>query len=208
MFPSEHRQGRFWSKLGSLVHRRTLLTHWLWEGFLSPDACVAVCTAMDRGASEAAEVLEDQVEHQDHVRRTLSIDVDAQTLASVEQAFDAARPQLAALSGMTLGVREGTGFLRYLPGGFYRPHRDRGDVPSWPGAARRQLAVVLFLNTGREAGEAEGFTGGVLRLYPEDAEPIDIHPSAGLLVAFPTTVLHEVTRVGDAVRNTAVDWFY
>ena len=109
---------------------------------------------------------------------------------------------------MTLGVREGSGFLRYLPGGFYRPHRDRGDVPSWPGASHRQLALVVFLNTARDAGDSEGFTGGVLRLYPDDSGPIDIVPSEGALVAFPATVLHEVTRVGEAVRDAVVDWFY
>lgn len=190
------------------MHAGSPLSHWLLDGFLSPGACAAVCEAMDRGAPDPAEVLEDTIEHQDHVRRTLSIDVDARTLAAVEGALDAARPHLAALTGMTLGVREGTGFLRYLPGGFYRPHRDRGDVPSWPGAARRQLAIVLFLNTAREAGEVEGFSGGVLRLYPEGHEPIEIVPSAGTLVAFPAHVLHEVTRVGDAVRDAAVDWFY
>ena len=50
--------------------------------------------------------------------------------------------------------------------------------------------------------------GGVLRLYPDDREPVDIVPEEGLLVAFPATVLHEVTRVGDAVRDAVVDWFY
>ena len=163
---------------------------------------------MDHGASDPAEVLEDAIEHQDHVRRTLSIDVPEAVLARVERTFEEARDRLSALSGMTLGLREGTGFLRYLPGGFYRPHRDRGDVPSWPGAARRQLAVVVFLNSARDGGEAEGFTGGVLRLYTAGGDAIDVVPVEGMLVAFPATVLHEVTRVGDAVRDAVVDWFY
>jgi predicted 2-oxoglutarate/Fe(II)-dependent dioxygenase YbiX len=163
---------------------------------------------MDRGASDPAEVLEDSIEHQDHVRRTLSIEVSEATLAEVERTLEGARERLSALSEMTLGVREGTGFLRYLPGGFYRPHRDKGDLPSWPGAARRQLAVVLFLNSARDGGDPEGFTGGALRLYPAEGDPIDIVPVEGLLVAFPATLLHEVTRVGDAVRDVVVDWFY
>jgi predicted 2-oxoglutarate/Fe(II)-dependent dioxygenase YbiX len=163
---------------------------------------------MDRGAADPAEILEDAVEHQDHVRRTLSIEVDEATLVEVERRLEEARDRLAALSGSSLGVREGTGFLRYLPGGFYRPHRDRGDLPSWPGAARRQLSVVVFLNTGRDGGNPEGFSGGVLRLYRDDLDPIDIVPVEGLLVAFPATVLHEVTGVGDAVRDAVVDWFY
>jgi predicted 2-oxoglutarate/Fe(II)-dependent dioxygenase YbiX len=163
---------------------------------------------MDRGAADPAAVLEDEVEYQEHVRRTLSMEVDAVTLREVERALESARQPLAALAGMTLGPREGAGFLRYLPGGFYRPHRDRGDVPSWPGASRRQLSVVLFLNAARDAGDPEGFAGGMLRLYPDEGEPVDVVPHEGLLVAFPATLLHEVTRVGEAVRDAVVDWFY
>jgi predicted 2-oxoglutarate/Fe(II)-dependent dioxygenase YbiX len=163
---------------------------------------------MDLGAAAPAELLEDVIEHQEHVRRTLSLEVDAATLAGVEQALESARARLAELSGLTLGVREGCGFLRYLPGGFYRPHQDKGDVPSWPGAARRQLSIVVFLTSARDAGDPDGFTGGVLRLYPSSGDPIDIVPVEGLLVAFPATTLHEVTRVGDAVRDAMVDWFY
>ena len=163
---------------------------------------------MDRGAADPAEILEDTVEYQDHVRRTLSIEVPDPTLEWVERDLENARERLAELSGLALGVREGCGFLRYLPGGFYLPHRDKGDLPSWPGAAQRQLTVVVFLATAREAGDPEGFTGGVLRLYADEGEPIDIVPVEGTLVAFPATTLHEVTRVGDAVRDAVVDWFY
>lgn len=184
------------------------VTHWLWKDFWSSDECQAVRFDMDGGAADPAEILEDTIEHQDHVRRTLSIEVSGATLEWVERDLESARDRLAALAGMTLGVREGTGFLRYLPGGFYRPHRDRGDLPSWPGASHRQLAVVVFLSTARDGGDPEGFTGGVLRLYPEEGESIDIVPVEGLLVAFPATTLHEVTRVGDAVRDAVVDWFY
>jgi len=144
------------------------------------------------------------------VRRTLSIEVDPATLRLVEDRLESLREGLSSRFGMPLGPREGTGFLRYLPGGFYRPHRDRGDLPSWPGAARRQIAVVLFLNSAVDAGDADGFSGGVLRLYRDapGAAPVDIVPSAGTLVAFPAAVLHEVTRVNGAIRDAAVDWFY
>jgi len=182
----------------------------LLPGAVSPAFCAIVRTAMNRGCADPAEVLEDAIEHQDHVRRTLSIDVDPTTVRQVEDAIEARRADLVARFSLNLGPREGAGFLRYLPGGFYRPHRDRGDLPSWPGAARRQVAVVVFLNTAKQAGDPEGFDGGVLRLYPErsGAAPFDIVPRAGTLVAFPATVLHEVTRVEGAIRDAVVDWFY
>ena len=177
---------------------------------VTPAFCVSIREAMDRGASDPAEVLEDAIEHQDHVRRTLSMDVPPATVRMVEDAIESYRADLAERFGLDLGPREGAGFLRYLPGGFYRPHRDRGDLPSWPGASRRQLAVVVFLNSARDAGDPEGFGGGVLRLYPEAAGSgsIDVVPRAGTLVAFPATVLHEVTRVESAIRDAVVDWFY
>jgi predicted 2-oxoglutarate/Fe(II)-dependent dioxygenase YbiX len=178
--------------------------------FLPPDVCERVRHSMSRGASDPAEVLEDAVEHQDHVRRTLSIEVDDSTLRLVENALEAVREALSDRFRVILGPREGAGFLRYLPGGFYRPHRDRGDLPSWPGAARRQVAVVVFLNSALERGDPEGFGGGILRLYPEvEAIPsVDVVPAAGTLVAFPATMLHEVTRVEGAIRDAVVDWFY
>lgn len=184
------------------------VTHWIWDGFISPEDCAGVRARMDRGASDPAEILEDAIEYQDHVRRTLSLEVDQATLERVEAWLDSARARLESAAGLALGVREGTGFLRYLPGGFYLPHQDRGELPAWPGAARRQLSIVVFLNTGKEGGDGDSFSGGVLRLYPDDREPIDVVPVQGTLVAFPSTMLHEVTRVGDAVRDVVVDWFY
>jgi len=197
----------FWSTLGIHVTAPPL-THWLWTGFWSADECARLRAAMDGGAADPAEILEDSVEHQDHVRRTLSIDPGPDMVAQVERTLEDARSRLESMSGLMLGPREGSGFLRYLPGGFYRPHQDRGDVPSWPGAAHRQLSIVVFLSTARDAGDPESFTGGVLRLYPDGGDPIDIVPVEGTLVAFSATMLHEVTRVGEAVRDAVVDWFY
>ena len=165
---------------------------------------------MDGAAADPAEILEDEIEHQEHVRRTLSLDVPPAMVRMVEDALESLREELAGRFGLTLGPREGPGFLRYLPGGFYRPHRDRGDLPSWPGAARRQLAVVVFLNSAQAGGDPAGFGGGALRLYPDDppGAPIDVVPRAGTLAAFPATMLHEVTRVEGAIRDVVVDWFY
>ena len=70
-------------------------------------------------------------------------------------------------------------------------------MASWPEAARRSVAVVLFLN-----GD---FEGGLLRLFA--GETIEIAPQAGLLVAFPADLLHEVTVVS-GTRDAVVDWFY
>ena len=161
---------------------------------------------MDRGVSEPAEVLHDGVALDVAVRRASSIEVDRATLAAVEGRFDAARSSLSARCGVALTGREGAGFIRYSDGGFYGPHRDQGDDPQWPAAARRRIAVVVFLNAG-------GFSGGELVIYPEPSteslrDAVEIPPREGLLVAFDAGRLHEVRPVAGGIRDVIVDWFY
>jgi SM-20-related protein len=131
----------------------------------------------------------------------------------VDAALDGVRIPIASFYGLVLQSREGASFLRYETGGFYRPHVDRAHVASWPLTARRQITVVLFLESAREAEPSRapargGFRGGMLRLLPEDGEPIEIVPKRGTLIAFPADVPHEVTRVTAGRRDTIVDWFY
>ncbi len=154
---------------------------------------------MDRAASDAAEILGAEIALDVGARRASSVDVDADTVALVERALDSHRETLAAFFSKPLTEREGAGFLRYGPGGFYGPHRDRGVVASWPGAARRTVAVVVFLN--------DGFTGGMLRVFGEDNARA-IVPQEGTLVAFAADTLHEVAPVVEGTRDTVVDWFY
>jgi len=168
---------------------------------------------MDRGAADPAEIAGAQIVTQESVRRTSSIEIDPGVRGWLERRLDEMRPAIEQALHRPLGQREGVGLLRYRAGGFYRPHRDRGTVAGWPAAARRAASVVVFLNGSRTNGPAGGeigeFDGGLLRLCPDSAEtPVDITPSAGLLVAFPAEVLHEVLPVRTGTRDAAVDWFY
>jgi predicted 2-oxoglutarate/Fe(II)-dependent dioxygenase YbiX len=175
--------------------------------FLDPDMCRRIRRAMDAGVAELAEVLDRRIERQDAVRRASSIEIDPAAVRDVEARLDAERDAIGAFHGVSLAEREGAGFLRYADGGFYRPHRDRAEVPSWPDAARRRIAVVVFLNGSREAGPGGDFTGGALRLFAGD-DQVDVTPRTGLLVAFPADLLHEVTVVRAGTRDAIVDWFY
>lgn len=165
---------------------------------------------MDRGPIEAAEVLGSGITTEATVRRASHIEVDDETLAFIEGRLDEVRDTAARFFGVPLTGREGTSVLRYTAGGFFRQHRDRGDVPSWPAAARRRLAVVIFLTTSKESDPSGTFGGGILRLLPDDEADtsIDLHARAGTLVVFPATRLHEVTLVREGVRDAIVDWFF
>lgn len=183
-----------------------VLTPYTDPHFLDHDTCLRIRRVMDAGRPESAEVLGDLIERRDHVRRASYVDVAAEVLDDVESRLDALRTEIGAVFGIALHAREGAGFVRYPDGGFYRPHKDRADVPSWPGAARRRIAVVVFLNSSREADMKGDFDGGVLRLL--GAEPVDVPPREGLLVAFRADLLHEVTVVSGGTRDAIVDWYY
>jgi predicted 2-oxoglutarate/Fe(II)-dependent dioxygenase YbiX len=161
---------------------------------------------MDAGTSESAEILHGTIERRDHVRRASYVDVEPDVLEDVESRLDRRRAGIEAFFGIPLHKREGAGFVRYPDGGFYRPHRDRADVPSWPGAAQRRIAVVVFLNSSREAIRDGDFDGGLLRLI--EHQPVDVPPRAGMLVAFRAELLHEVTVVRGGTRDAIVDWYY
>jgi predicted 2-oxoglutarate/Fe(II)-dependent dioxygenase YbiX len=178
--------------------------------FFDAALCERIRRAMDDGVPETAEILGDDIEANAGVRRTSHIEVDADTLRLVEHRLDLAREGIARALGIHLTAREGTSFLRYPPGGFFKPHRDRGNVPSWPDAARRRVSVVVFLSTAKEADAGGTFSGGTLTLYPQvrRAAPIELHPRAGTLVAFPATLRHEVAVVRGGTRDVLADWFY
>jgi predicted 2-oxoglutarate/Fe(II)-dependent dioxygenase YbiX len=181
--------------------------------FLDAATCREVRTAMDRGLVEAAEILESGIVLDQEARRASSIDVDACTLAAVEQRLDAVRDELSARWGVPLHGREGAGFVRYSTGGFYRPHRDQGEDADWPAAAARRIAVVVFLNSAADGLNRRDFVGGELVIHYDPLggrgrPPIRVLPRAGMLVAFDAAWLHEVRPVKQGIRDVVVDWFY
>jgi SM-20-related protein len=183
---------------------------------LDADACRWVRAAIDAGAREPAQLLANgeadstRPEDDHDGRRAIDVDVSDEVIAFVESRLDARHDEIAAFFHTTLCGREGAGFLRYEAGGFYGPHVDRADVPSWPDAARRAVTIVLFLNSSRDVDPAGEFGGGRLRLFPGGltAASVDITPTEGTLVAFLSDTAHEVTPVTDGRRDAVVDWFY
>jgi predicted 2-oxoglutarate/Fe(II)-dependent dioxygenase YbiX len=183
------------------------------QGFLVSDRCRDIRDAMNIGVSEPAEVLDDGTTLDASVRRATSIDVDSVTLHSVEAMLDASRLSLGAACQIPVESREGAAFLRYAPNGVYRRHRDRAGDPDWPGAARRLIAVVVFLNSSSSEPTSGEFSGGELVLFPEltqgtgAAGPRVIVPGQGMLVAFDASMPHEVLPVHQGTRDVIVDWY-
>jgi len=169
---------------------------------------------MGRGRAEPAEVFDAGVNVDLAARRAKSIDVDPATLDTVEAMLDAGRRAIGDHYHLSLVGREGPGFLRYEPGGFYRRHRDRAVDAAWPGAARRLVSVIVFLNSSRSQPVPGEFSGGELVVFPEvldapaTSEAVTVVPQQGTLVAFHASILHEVRPVCSGTRDVIVDWYY
>lgn len=169
---------------------------------------------MDHGAHEPAEVLQLNVNLDLNARRASSIEIHPAAIAAIETRLDAARRAIAAFYHLPLGKREGPGVLRYAVGGFYRRHRDRAIAASWPGAARRLISVVVFLNSSSPSPVPGEFSGGELVIFPEStdtrgaSQAIEVTPRQGTLVAFDAAMWHEVRPVRSGMRDVIVDWYY
>jgi len=169
---------------------------------------------MDRGMAEPAEVFDPCANPDQNARRAASIDIDDATLDAVEATLDAGRDAVAAHYRLSLVSREGPGFLRYGPGGFYRRHRDRAVETAWPDAARRLVSLIVFLNNSRARPDPGEFSGGELVIFPEPSdvpvasETITVVPRQGALVAFDASMPHEVRPVRGGTRDVIVDWYY
>ena len=180
------------------------------QNFLDAPSCRQIRLAMDAGVPEPAEILGDTFAADDEVRRATHIEIDDDTMALLEGRLDDAIESIAQFFKIGLTGREGASILRYASGGFFRAHKDRAHTTVWPGAAKRRIAVVVFLTTSRQSDSLGSFSGGTLRLFPDEAltPSVDVHPRARTLVAFPATILHEVTTVRHGTRDAIVDWYY
>jgi len=174
--------------------------------FLTPNECRLIRQGMDRGAVEAAEVLEGGARQDSCVRNASLVEPQGPFIHLVETRLEACRRLIGTSLQLALGEREGPGFVRYPDGGYFRTHRDHGRDPAWPGAERRAVSMVIFLNSSDRVRDGD-FDGGVLRLFQPDGD-VEVVPEAGLLVAFPSDVPHEVTEVIGGTRDSIVDWFY
>ena len=164
--------------------------------------------------AEPAEVFDSGANLDLNARRATSIEIDATTLDAVEATLDVRRNAIAARCRLSLASREGPGFLRYGPGGFYRRHRDRVVDAAWPGAARRLVSLIVFLNSSCSRPAPGEFSGGELIIFPElfdspaTSEAVTVVPRQGALVAFDALMSHEVRPVFGGMRDVIVDWYY
>ena len=124
------------------------------------------------------------------------------------------KPEVEKHFGVQLTGCEKPQFLVYREGDFFVAHRDTNDDPRGvEGLKERRISVVIFLNRPSDEAVPDSFSGGSLVFYglidaPEWKEyGFCLDGEAGLLIAFRSEILHEVTGVTSGERFTIVSWF-
>jgi len=181
--------------------------------FLGADVCQQLCHEIGAGASVPAYINElggkDVLD--EARRRTQYVRVTDRAQKLVEQCFYAMRSELERYFSGTFGRLQQPQFLRYRRGDFFRAHQDASDdIRHSPEVRCRRLSLVVFLNRQSRVPEADAYCGGELTLFrvDDDVDPrLHIAGQAGLLVAFPPHVVHEVRPVTYGERYTVVTWY-
>lgn len=184
--------------------------------FLKPQECAEVWDEARAAAGHPAPVYIEGAEGNVHenVRKTSSLEVSAAVTADVERRLRELREQIGGHFSLSLNGCEQPQFLRYVEGDFFVRHQD-GDAEQmeFDHLRVRKVSVVIFLNGGADEPSDGTFGGGELLIYRAGEEtgagplvfPIPGEP--GLLVAFRSDTVHEVTPITRGERFTVVSWF-
>ena len=150
-----------------------------------------------------------------NTRKTMNAEVPAATAEFVRERLRALKPKLEEHFELPLYDCEKPQFLLYQEGDYFLPHRDGEDNPGKPEyIKKRQVSIIIFLNQDSKEPAPDRYCGGALTLYGLVDDPrwekygFQLSGETGLLVAFRSDLLHEVTAVTHGTRLSIVSWFF
>lgn len=184
-------------------------------GFLMPDECRELRREMDASAQQQAEIW---LGHDFGVAPESRLGTIATLAATTEELVQdrlwGVIPQLEAYYGCEISHVSAVTALIYRRGDHFAAHSDGGvDEDAPPEVARRRVSLVVALNDG--ASERPEFTGGELRFYPHctpgtapaaGEETVAFRSEPGLLIAFPSPLVHQVMPVAGGCRYSLALW--
>jgi SM-20-related protein len=148
-------------------------------------------------------------------RKTDQIIVSSETEQFVRERLQGIKPLLEKHFNLSLTDCQKPLFYVYKKGDFFEIHQDSTDLADAPEfVQQRRVSVVIFLNNKGDDDKPGCYSGGALSFYGLIADPqwqeygFPLSGEEGLLVAFPSNVLHEVKPVTSGERYTIVSWFY
>ena len=184
--------------------------------FLDTDTCNRLYYQMRSTRQSATTVREDTNRYviDREVRQAQFCEMPDDSIEMLEKEFEALLGELAEHFKISLCGFQTPQFLAYDEGGFYKAHRDVPDDPSAQVPAQgRKISIVVFVS-GQSDQPAEAMHGGgELTFYGlmgdrrGDLVGFSLEAEPGLLIAFPSDMVHEVQPVVHGTRFTIVGWF-
>jgi PKHD-type hydroxylase len=183
-------------------------------GFLMADECRAIVGEIDAAFQEQAEIWLGQKfgVHPESRSGAVATLADA-TEEFVQDRLWGVMAQLEERYRCEVSHVSGATALIYRRGDHFAAHSDGGvDADAPPEVTRRRVSLVVALNEG--AGDRPDYTGGELHFYPScppgfDPAPHDhvaVRSRPGLLIAFPSRMVHRVTPVVEGCRYSLALW--
>jgi predicted 2-oxoglutarate/Fe(II)-dependent dioxygenase YbiX len=183
--------------------------------FLSAEECSSWRELADRSTGHKAQIYDTGESRQDDSRRkTREVVIQGADKTRLDHRIDTLRGGLEERFNVSLGDTDAVRCLVYGPGDFFLLHAD--TVPVEAAAYRhigmRRVSIVVFLNDPTH--QIEPYEGGELTFYGLLSVPgsrgfgFPVDAETGLLVAFPSGTLHEVSAVTRGKRYTLVTWFW
>lgn len=187
------------------------------EKFLTAEQCEQLrVEALSSDFIPATTVNDDNlVSVNEAFRKTKNVDVSKATRHALYKQTLALKPEVEEYFSVKLEGCQTPQVLIYREGDYFKVHKDVNDQNvANPVIARRQVSTVIFLNEQSPQPRKGCFCGGSLNLYGLIDQPgwndkaFPIAGQVGLLIAFRSDLLHEVTEVICGERFTVVNWFF
>lgn len=183
--------------------------------FIDPETCARIIAEIRSAPTTPAPVYIEGSPgniHED-VRKATSLHPADETIAWVHQRLFQQIPALSEHFKLELTDCERPQFLVYRAGDFFVRHQDgNSDQLEFDHLRVRRISIVVFLNNNSAGLEPGTFSGGALLFCREGngkVEPlrVPLWGETGLLVAFASETLHEVTPVNSGERFTIINFF-
>ena len=187
------------------------------ENFLSEEFCEQIQQQVQQANLVSAAIVDDKdLAYVDEgYRKTKVAKISKESRVEIFNKMLALKPVLEKHFEISLGESEKPEVLVYREGDFFKVHKDQDDQPdSQTITSNRKVSVIIFLNTQSLEPQEDCYGGGSLNLYGLINQPgwedkgFPLGGKPGLLLAFRSNILHEVTPVTFGKRFTIVNWFH
>jgi len=161
----------------------------------------------------------DPAVNRQHDRKTAQIEVSDALRHLVSDRLIALRDSFETFFQLKLSGLEPPSFLKYLPGYYFKPHRDWlpefKHIQGMSHLPPRQISTILLLSRQVEhPHKQDEYSGGELVFYlPSEALGhrligMPLEPPSGTLIAFRSDLTHEVRAVTAGERISVVSWLF